>query len=291
MFTSCNVNEDMQEVTDQAVRFSGNIERQADPLLGSRAAGAVWGNDAIGVFMVENGTTAISENAANRKYTATAGSTAFTADAGNEIYYPTDGSVDFIAYYPYAGDVTLDNTIKVVIGEQDNQPAFDLLYAKADNGGAGYTKTKDAVALSFDHQLAKIVMNCKTDASVGAADLDNMTVTISGMNTENTFDLTTGTLGTATAERDVTPRKITTADGFGASYDAIVMPGDYGEDKITVAFAIGEETFIWNVSAEHATFEGGNEYIYTVTITRMGIDVSARINPWTIEERNGLTAK
>lgn len=294
MIASCSKSDDIQDDTNRPVRFSGAIEGQVSATPASRAADDRWGNDAIGVFMVDHGKMTVSESVVNYQYTTT-GNGNFTPES-SVIYYPMSGSVDFIAYYPYDDGVTLDNTIEVTIGNQTDagQPAFDLLYAKADKEGNGYTKEdKDAVALVFDHKLAKIVMNCKADASVGTSNLNDMTVTIKGTDSKNTFDLKTGTLGTAETPANVTPRKIATADGFGASYDAIIMPGEYGANTITVEFTIDGETFTWDVSEAHAKFDGGNEYTYEVTITRTGVSVSGSITPWETDgnDRGEVTAE
>ena len=287
---SCSKQDNPRNDTPSPVRFSGHIAAPAAVAADTYAAGDKWGNDAIGVFMTDHGTTAVSGSAANRQYT-TSGDGNFTAAPGDELFYPQTGSVDFIAYYPYDAKHTALGDIDVTIGDQSRQAAFDLLWAGADNGGKGYTKADKNVALSFDHKLAKIVMNCKADGSVGAANLDDMTATIKGTNSKNTFDLATGTLGEAHTPADVTANKIATADGFGASYDAVVMPGAYGADALSVGFAIGGETFTWNVSEAHAAFEGGNEYTYEVTITRSGVSVTATINPWTPNDRGGVTAQ
>lgn len=280
-FTSCNANDDSNENEIRAVRFTAGIGKVATPQ-GSpetRAAGTTWGSgDAIGIFMVANGSTTVVENAANKQYTAT-GINAFTAAAGNEIYYPMDGSkVDFIAYYPYNSSNTTLSSIDVTIGDQTVQSAFDLLWAKADNAGAGYDKVSHAtasVAMEFSHKLAKIVMNTTADASVGTA-LTGMTVKIKGMNTQNTFDLATGQLG-ATPETvaDIIPHAVTD----GSVYDAIIMPGSYGAGTVTVEFTVGGEIFTWNVGA--MSFDGGNEYTYDVKLTRTGVRVTGTITPWT----------
>ena len=291
-FTSCNVNDDITDETSQAVRFCASIDNQAVANAPeTRAAGAAWNNgDAIGIFMVKNGTTTISEQAVNKPYT-TQGAATFTAAAGNEIYYPMNGSaVDFIAYYPYESGNVLTTAINVEIGTTQttaSQAGFDLLWARADNSGNGYNKISHAatpVAFVFNHKLAKIVMNCSADASVGTA-LTGMTVTIKGMNTKNTFNLATGVLGTPGTPAAITPH--TVADG--AIYDAIIMPGGYATGALTVEFTVGGETFTWNVGAE--TFVAGNEYTYAITLTRTGVIVTGTINPWIPVVRDPVEAE
>ncbi|MDR2815990.1 MAG: fimbrillin family protein [Proteiniphilum sp.] len=281
MFTSCNMNDDIQDETNppQAVCFSAGIAGQAvqNGAPGTRAAGDAWAaNDAIGIFMVGNGTTTIAENAANKQYT-TAGTSAFTAVPGDEIYYPMDGSaVSFIAYYPWKTGNTLTGNISVdVSGAQDatKQAAIDLLWS--DNAKNFSKASTGNVALEFKHKLSKIVMNCTADASVGAP-LTGMSVTIKGMNTKNTLKPEDGSLGTANTPAAITPRTITN----GSKYDAIVLPGSYAADGVTVEFTVGSDTFTWKLPAAAAKFEAGNEYTYEVTLKRTGITVTGTINPW-----------
>lgn len=290
-FTSCNANDDIDD-TNGAVRFTAGIDQQATPagVLASKAAGTLWGNDAIGIFMVEGTAT----HYANSKYT-TAGTGAFTAAAGHEMYYPMSGNaVDFIAYYPYEDGATLGTPIDVTIGTTQtatNQPDFDLLWTKADNGGTGYDKVSHEttpVALTFEHKFAKIVMNCTADVSVGVP-FDDMTVTIKGMNTVNTFDLSTGNLAAAGTPAPITPHTVTN----GSAYDAIIMPGDYNAGDVTVDFKVGDDTFTWTLTATDASFEGGNEYTYAVTLTRTGVIVTGTISPWTTlgNDRGPVTAE
>ena len=284
-FTSCNVNDEISD--NVAVSFTAGID-QAAAVDGTRAAGTTWGNDAIGIFMMNGATT----EAVNMQYTTT-GSSSFTVAAGNEMYYPMDGStVNFIAYYPYASGTALATPLGVTIGTSQtaaSQPAFDLLWAKADNGGSGYNKVSHKttpVALTFVHKLAKIVMNCTADPSVGSA-LTGMTVTIKGMNTENTFNLSTGTLGNSPdTPLPITPRTVTD----GSVYDAIIMPDSYAaEDNITVEFTVSGETFTWDVGATN--FDGGNEYSYDVILTRTGVSVTGTISPWIPNDMGGVDAE
>lgn len=281
MLGACGVNDDTQDVENSAVRFTGGIGETATlhgvPM--TKAVGTTWGDDAIGIFMVDHGGITVAMGATNKEYETTAGgNNTFTAVSGNEIYYPQTGSVDFFAYYPYASGAELTTPIDVEIGTVQtaiSQPTFDLLWAKADNSSSGYSKTTHAtvpVALKFDHKLTKIVMKT-TKAN---RDLTGMAVTIKGMNTKNTFDLETGTLGTASTKANITPQTITD----GSEYDAIIMPGNYNAGDVTVEFTLSGETFIWTLPLTE--FLGGNEYTYNVTLKRTGVTVTGSINPWII---------
>ena len=192
----------------------------------------------------------------------------------------------------------------VVIGGQSAQADFDVLGAKANNNGTGYTKTSHkttAVALEFEHKLAKIVMNVvkpslTTDSGLTDGDLANMTLDMTGMKTRNTFSLATGLLGTATDVAASTPRKATTNADFLATYDAIIMPGTYNNGDIKVVFTTTDgEPFTWTVNgtngASNVVFDGGNEYTYDVTLTRTGVKVEGPIKPWKEIDRGDVTAE
>ncbi|MBC5614552.1 fimbrillin family protein [Bacteroides hominis] len=294
---SCSSDEEVNVSNDGRVLFTAGIGNQAVAATpATRASGSAWASgDAIGIFMVGHGT--VDVEAGNKKFITLGGNGTFTPVAGNEIYYPMDNiKVDFIAYYPYKENVSFDADLPVTIATDqtatDAQPGCDLMWAKADKNGNGYTKDADAttpVALTFGHCLAKLRMNCTVDVSVGVT-LDAATVTISGMNTVNTFDLTTGTLGTPETETDITPRKLATPTAnFAATYDAIILPGNYGSNKLSVTFKINGEDFIWQVAA--IEFEPGKEYIYEVIIKRTGVSATGTITPWGPVDKGQVNAE
>lgn len=291
---SCDNDEEIN-MNDGAVRFTASVGKEAVATPQSRAAGIEWAAmDKIGIFMVDHGVTTIAETAENKQYITGKGDGAFTPAIGHEIYYPMDDNyaVDFIAYYPYRDGAKLDTHLNLAIATTQTdatQAATDLMWAKADNSGNGYRKSENTtVALTFDHCLAKLTMNCKVDASVGAPGvLDGGTVTIHGMNTRNMFDLATGILGaTPEALAEITPRKLSTSPaGFHACYDAIILPGAYADGQLTVDFTTaGGEIFTWNVEA--ITLESGHEYIYEVTITRTEVVANCWIRPWNTENKD-----
>lgn len=100
-----------------AVNFSGGITL-------TRATGDAWDlNDGIGIYMVENGTQNVVDNAANRRYVTAAGDGRFSpASEDQTIYFPLDANnkVDFIAYYPQ--DALTGNTYAVDVTDQSAPP-------------------------------------------------------------------------------------------------------------------------------------------------------------------------
>ena len=300
LITSCTNDNDETTANDGAVRFTAGIGREAVATPQTRAAGTTWGaGDEIGVFMLDHGSNPFGADAKNKQYVTDKGDGAFTPAVGHEIYYPMDNNhaVDFIAYYPYRDDATLMNPVELGIATTQTdatQAATDLMWAKADNNGSGYTKGRNTtVALTFGHCLAKLTMNCKVDASVGAPEvLDDGTVTIHGMTTRMRFAFASGTVRVMpNSFADITPRKAATVPaGFHATYDAIILPDAYADGQVTVDFTTaGGETFTWNVGA--ITLEPGHEYIYEVTITRTKVVANCTIKPWDTENKGPVTAE
>jgi hypothetical protein len=274
-----------------AVQFGSNLGSLV-PLIKSSglkplAVGSTWeGNDAIGVFMVDNGATNVRNAEANKKYVTAAGATGnFTPDAGNTVYYPINGDkVDFIAYYPYTSSITSLGAYSVNVSNQSNLAAINLLYAKATNSGNGYNKTNATpVALSFNHQLSKLTLNIAQPISstqITAADLTSMTVRIDGLNTEASFNLATGTLGAASNVKTITPFTETA----GAKYEAILLPGSFSGVSVTFTITAGSNpgVYVWNVP--NGAFEAGKEYVYNIAFTGTSgnISVTGIINAWDV---------
>ncbi|MCD7969412.1 MAG: fimbrillin family protein [Alistipes sp.] len=290
----CNVNDPISEAQKrQALSFTAGIA-EATPAQPTRAAGEDWAaGDAIGIFMVENGSTSIVDEAGNKKYEVSNAATgAFEAATdADKMYYPQDGTVDFIAYYPYSATATLATAISVNIATTQttaNQPTFDLLYSK---DATDKSNADDPVKLGFTHQLSKLVMNIVAGDGLTESDLTGMTVAIKDMNTASKFDLSTGSLGTPGTPTDIIPRTLTD----GKEYDAIILPSEAisGDGDYSVEFIIDPqgkaEPFVWNMAAGTG-FDGGNEYTYEVTLGRTEVTATGKIIPWVPNFRGQVTA-
>lgn len=292
---SCDKTDVPDMSVNGAVRFTAGIGKEVVITPQSRAADAQWTpGDKIGIFMMNHGTCDVLEYADNRQFTTALGDGVFVPVSGQEIYFPMDNrTVDFIAYYPFVegnSNVTVD-----VGGVQTatTQANIDLMWAKSNNDGKGYTKEKNAdvpVALTFKHRLSKLTMHCKADPSVGVSSLDGTSVTIKGIYSGASLTPQTGALILNDDRSEISPRKYDAApDGFHAAYDAIIVPRSYDTGVMTVNFTIGSEIFTWNVDA--VTFESGCEHIYEVLITRTGVTATAMIKPWDVETKDPITAE
>ncbi|MCD8173417.1 MAG: fimbrillin family protein [Alistipes sp.] len=271
-----------------AVNFSAGIGETATPASTpiSRASDTSWGaDDPVGVYMLGNGTSTVLAGNKNYEVTNTLAGT-LTPATGSELCYPQDGSaVDFVAYYPWGGGIT-GTSYSIDVSDQGDLPLLDLMWAKATGtAGAGYSKTNPTVALEFEHKLTKLII--KTQAAPGVGNMAGMDVTIQGMDTEATFDLMAGTLGSTSTPLNITPA--TAIDG--QRYEAIILPCTVtNAGDVTVWFEVGTEPYVWTIPAG-TVFDGGEEHTWTVTLTGTGVTATGTIKAWTPKTHPDQTAE
>lgn len=283
---SCDKNETEQPY-DGRVQFTSGITASHTRVAIDNKKSVWEANDPVGIYMVDHGTTNISEGAANVKYLAGNGGAATTfAPAATPIYYPLseNGTVDFIAYHPYRDGVA-DYAYHVDVSDQSSQTALDLMLAKADKAGTGYDKTdgekNQAVDFTFTHQLAKLMLTVKKGDGVKG---DVSAVSIEGMNTKASFDLkgAAGLTGAGTPLA-ITPRTITP----GVAYEAILLPTSSITDGHTVTFVADGETYTWNMKDDIASLEAGKMYEYEITVTKYAVGATGAIKDWATTDTTG----
>lgn len=244
----------------------------------TRAHDATWeAGDEIGIFgqPEDESQTAWS----NVRYTTTTGNGSFAPAQGvGPIYLPVnDTDVDFVAYYPYTASLT-DGVYTVNVTDQSNQSAIDLMAASTRTAN----RENPAVAFNFVHKLSKIDITFKPGTGMTDADLAGMTVQLSGQQTAATFEVTQPESAVSvTIGEPVTLNLKTSADGKSA--EGIVLPSDnYDGVVLHLELADGNSFFNWtlNESQNAQSFEAGKKYVYTITVNRTGLGVSATINDW-----------
>lgn len=281
MLPSCNDDSDMDQAGEgeTAVQFaSGSI---AMPQTRTTVAGDQWtAGDRIGIYMIPSGSGIAAATAANIAYRAANSAVASPfspVNTAETIYYPKTGTSDFISYYPWKATGTgageIDNHLYPVhTADQSDPAAIDLLYS--DNATNKARSKTDPVELQFNHMLSKITINVLKGNGMDGVDFSGMTVSISGLHTETTFNLETASFGTPENAVDMVAH--TTADG--AKYDAIIIPQtSAAASKAT--FTTGGVSYVWNMGT-HA-FGGGKEYIFDITVNESSITATGEIIPWT----------
>ncbi|HBX19770.1 MAG TPA: hypothetical protein DEF88_04925, partial [Porphyromonadaceae bacterium] len=235
-------------------------------------------NDPVGIYMIKNGTTLAAENilekADNRQYKAASGdvfATGFNPAAPDQtIYYPTEGKVDFVAYYPYKSNEEIKEGYKypVDVRNQTEQADIDLLYAKAN----GYDKaTTGPVKLTFEHKLSKLVIQVKKGESLASVE----GLQVKKIYTAADLELSTGDLKDFRDEKDITLNK------NGDTYEAILLPVAALEDKHSVEFELDGDDYKWQINKNITDgLKAGKKYVYTITVTKSGVEVEGEITPW-----------
>lgn len=263
-----------------ALQVTGGIQ------MNTRAHDKEWdASDAIGIYMLESGSTTVAENMKNRSYITINGGTtgAFTpSEAGQTIYFPTDGTPrDFLAYYPYRSSLT-DEVYKVDVTDQQKQGKIDLMASENPVTGS---KTSPAVAFRFKHQLVKLWLTIRSDGKALTDEaLRGMTVKITNQSTTADFHVLTRQLSGIGTDKAEVPLLIT---DDGLFCEGIVLPAATTEGMQLVFALTDGGTFSWDIhSAEKSqSFVAGSKYKYDITLTGTGIQVTSTVADW--NEGNG----
>lgn len=255
LFASCDSHDTEAGNAQNEITFVSGLNDAATRITQD---GSQWiAGDQIGIYMMKTGETAVL-NHSNVPYTAASSAqvTAFSAKDAR-IYYPTDGtSVDFIAYYPYSATVA-DYVYPISLANQSaSLVAHDLMIAKADNNGSGFTT--GSVAFTFAHQLSKLILNF-VDESGKAITPDANGVTIKGMNTTANFNLSTGTLSEKATVANITPYK------SNNSYEAVLIPFTFASGH-EVAVTVGGNEYVWKMKSSYSGLEMKASYSYIFNI-------------------------
>ncbi|MDR1103123.1 MAG: fimbrillin family protein [Tannerella sp.] len=269
-FASCAVEEPITTDSRVPVVFSAP---QVTPQTRTSADGDRWvSGDRTGIYMLTSGGALpadVVENAGNRCYAVSSGAGSSIATfvpvdaAADMIRYPSSGSVDFVACYPYratGGSDGIDSggNYPVDVSNQNNPAAIDLLYARV----TGRSKNDNPVSLPFEHVMSRLVLNVKKGTGIIDSDFADLTATVSGMPAKAKFSLSNGQF-TPEGNTDFQMRKVATAAGSNATFEAVVIPTAGGTRSVTLQFYSNK--YVWNIPATD-TFQPGKRYTYTITV-------------------------
>ena len=253
------VREDPAPGTEEraAVKFSTGIS--TDRSVG-RAVGTSWeSDDAIGVFMLESGETAVADNASNRRYVTSGGDGSFAPANGDAvIYYPADRrGVDFIAYYPYTVDMA-GFEYPVDVSNQTDQAMIDLMTADRVSAPA---QNASPVPLTFKHRLSRVLLEIKPGTNLTDGDLMGLQVEITGQKVTGRFDINANAFTSQDAEERSILLKM--AEN-GKSGEGIILPGDPQAGRQLIC-TLGSRRFRYTIPAARE-FMAGTWNKYTITL-------------------------
>lgn len=250
---------------------------------GTRAAADIQNSsfdsgEQFNLYIVDhnNNSTKIADNKANATGT----------NVGTGYYYPANGhNVDIYGIYPQSvkyGDTSfsVSTTQTMDAAGRTNYKNSDLMSAKVLNA----LRQEAAQTLQFTHQLSKVIVSIKRDASL--ADTETATLTLNSARTDATiangvFSAVTGSasdisLGT------VTLSSTTAYQSLAAIIPPQTIPasGSAATDFITITLGSGGSFTYQIPEGSSKAFVGGNAYTYTITVGLKEISVTTAITDW-----------
>lgn len=256
---------------------------------GTRAAADIQNSsfdkdEQFNLYIVDNlnNSTKIADNVANATGT----------NVGTGYYYPANGhNVDIYGIYPQSvkyGDTSfsVSTTQTMDAAGRTNYKNSDLMSAKVLNA----LRQEAAQTLQFTHQLSKVIVSIKRDASL--ADTETATLTLNSARTDATiangvFSAVTGSpadisLGT------VTLSSATVYQSLAAIIPPQTIPasGSEATDFITITLGSGGSFTYQIPSGSPKAFAGGNAYTYTITVGLKEISVTTAITDWNAPDGN-----
>ncbi len=235
---------------------------------GTRAVGARWNRDNIGVVVLKSPGSDMTTRYRNARYatTSTGTSAEFApADAANTIYFADSAEpVEFWAYAPYQpsatpgtlpgtdGVITIDFTRQATAEEQE---ALDFIVST--NGATAsksspivrFTRVDPTHDYSFVHIMSRLVLKIETPAANGfdPADVNRISgISLNGLCTGGTFDVKTtdpatgsgffhgATRATWTDNWDIAGyvKTVTTTGNVTQRIHTLIFPAQQAEDIV-----------------------------------------------------------
>jgi hypothetical protein len=175
--------------------------------------------------------------------------------------YPESGDLNIYAYAPYASGTSYaeDNSFSVATDQSEAAAylASDLLYAKAE----GVSKSENAVALTFAHQLSQLQITITNNNS--SRDLTNSAVKVCGTKVATSFNPSTGVLGAASG--NAAEIVATSSLGDNAKVYAVVVPQTVAAGTELVKVVTDDYTYVAKIGSD-VVLESGKAYSFNVTL-------------------------
>ena len=256
---------------------------------GTRAAAVIQNSnfdrdEQFNLYIVDNlnNSTKIADNVA--KATGT--------NVGTGYYYPANGhNVDIYGIYP--ANIQYGTTSFSVSTTQTMDPAgktnyknSDLMSAKVENA----LRQEGAQTLQFTHQLSKVIVSIKRDASLDASE----TATLTLKNAKTGATIANGVFSAVTGSpADISLGTVTlSSTDYYQSLAAIIPPQTIpasesaATDFITITLGSGGSFTYQIPSGSPKAFAGGNAYTYTITVGLKAISVTTAITDWNAPDGN-----
>jgi hypothetical protein len=207
--------------------------------------------------------------------TYTAGDNGSSFSSTSEYLFNTEKTVKFSAIYPARSE----GGEAIAIGTATQSDDLDILFA---SGKASIYAPE--LTLKFTHVMSKLTFTLTAGDGFTAQELQDATVTLTGITTDATLSTTTGTLTAGSTKGDVTAAKQQSAGiGGGAASpvtaEAIVVPQSA---TFTLKVTVSNMDYTKKLTA---TLAAGTNYSYPVTLNKESMTVgTVSIADWTDKE-------
>ena len=261
----------------------------------TRANGATWENDKIGVMVTAAPSSEMENIYKNVQYATTSESSdaaTFTASTGAGIFFQdATETVTFAAYGPYQ---TSDNAATLpgsngVISDisttdqstREKQKDFDFIYASGATATNSSYKVQFQGDYAFSHKMSRLIIQfvAATDAGFDATEVSNSgsTYAVSGLYHAGTFNVTNGTAvstGSTTSNWSLNDNSLRTETGTSATtatFTSILYPQDHTSSDLTVKATIAGQTYQATINPNLGS---GKSYTYIITAKKQGLEVT-----------------
>ena len=207
-----------------------------------------------------------------------------TVNTGDAFTWPASGTVGIKAFYPSSvGSSTTSFTVSTdqstagsATGATDAEKGYkgsDLMYATPI---ASQAKQSDAVGLTFNHALTKIIVNLTEGSGMSSTDIAACQVQLKA---KKTAAIASGVAGTASEVATITM-------GTGSGVAAIIVPqtidgSSTAQDFIVITTNNGSGHSVTYKINENKPFAAGSVYTYNLTVGISGITLqSTTIQNW-----------
>lgn len=277
--TSCQQNDEAARLPDgkHPIIFTAAVN---EPTVTNAATRATTDNTWTGGEEV-----AIQMDGEVKKYTAAVGG---VLSSTTPFYWQSTSDINVTAWYQHTYSAAKPTSFTVQTDQSGaGYQQSDLLYSVSQ------AVTFKNANLTFKHLPVKVVVNLKNGDGVTADEVTNATVTIENQATTSGTIATDWSVTQTSGNASITPKTLTsTASDAQKSVQALVVPQQMQGKKFIKVTCRGTDYFYTPMNADDANLQVGNQYIYTITVKKNGITVTASgATEWTTGSTTDITSK
>ena len=237
--------------------------------------------DRVGIYMVNYSGSSPDKLKQEGNYLDNVG---FTFDGTQwnpekEVFWMDKSTTaDFYCYYPHNSEIAdIHNIPLAVKADQSKQSAYkgsEFMYGKTN----GANPSQDAVNIMTTHIMSKLVIILEPGIGYTTESLENedIAITITGLKTEGSVDLSYGRTRANGSTKDMIPYKA------GKHWEALVIPQSI-EDVKLLEVRIGKNTYTMQ---QTITFKSNWQHKCKLSVDKLNDGVNIGINGWETDDKD-----